>query len=63
MTPASESTPDPSAMTTSSGSRVRVTSSRVSSFSPFSARRTTSVSPVIRAASKACIGCPNSIIT
>ena len=55
MVPASETAPEPSAMTMSPGSSARVTWSRVSSRSPGSARRT-SIAPVTLALSKACSG-------
>jgi hypothetical protein len=60
--PASEMTPLSSAMTTSSGSSVRSTSSRVVSFSPGFARRTTR-SPWMALVANACSGCPSSSIT
>ena len=50
ITPASPMGPDPSVMSRSSGSSVRVTSSRVTSRSPTTARRTTTP-PVSRPAS------------
>ncbi len=62
ITPASEIAPLGSATTRSVVSRVRVTPSRVASFSPGAARRTL-IGPARVAASKACSGCPTSIIT
>jgi hypothetical protein len=62
ITPAIEIGPVSSAMTMSSGSRVRSTSSSVVSFSPARARRTTSP-PLMDGVSNACIGWPISSIT
>ena len=62
MVPASEMTPLSSAMTMSSGSSVRSTSSNVVSVSSGFARRTTR-SPWIEPVAKACSGCPSSSIT
>ncbi len=61
MVPAIEMGPEESVITTSSGSRSRSTWSRVSSFSPGSARRTT-MGPLSRSASNACNGWPSSSI-
>ncbi|PSK64690.1 hypothetical protein B0E53_03340 [Micromonospora sp. MH33] len=61
ITAASEIGPLSSQITMSSATSVRVTPSSVVSFSPASARRTTS-GPLIRSASKACIGWPSSSI-
>ncbi len=61
ITAASEIGPVSSQMTRSSADSVRLTPSSVVSFSPASARRTTS-GPAIRSASKACIGWPSSSI-
>ncbi len=62
ITAASEIGPVSSQITMSSAVSTRLTPSRVVSFSPASARRTTS-GPTIRSASKACIGWPSSSIT
>ncbi len=62
MTPASEITPESSAITMSSGSSARTESSSVVSFSPATARRTLSA-PWMEAASNACSGWPSSSIT
>ena len=62
MIPASAIGPDSSVTSRSSGSSVRRTPSRVSSFSPGRARRTV-IGPVSRPRSNACIGWPVSSIT
>jgi hypothetical protein len=60
--PASEIGPEESVIRMSSGSRVRVMWSSVSSVSPGQARRTT-IGPVSADRSNACSGCPVSSIT
>ena len=63
ITPAIDVGPAASSMTTIWSSSVRVTSSSVTTCSPGSARRTTSLPPSTRSASNACSGWPVSSIT
>ena len=63
ITPAIDVGPSASSITHISASSLRSTSSSVVIASPSRARRTTSVPPATRSASKACIGCPVSSIT
>ena len=62
ITPAIEVGPSASSITTICASSVRSASSSVVMRSPSRARRTTSVPPATRSASKACIGWPVSSI-
>ena len=63
ITPAIEVGPSASSITTMSASRRRSTSSSVVIVSPSFARRTTSLPPATRSASKACIGWPQHSVT
>ena len=63
ITPAIDVGPSASSITTMSASSVRSTSSSVVIVSPSRARRTISVPPATRSASKACSGWPVSSIT